>query len=276
MKNNKERDPELQKELDTLQKSLKTLEIPADEIEKALKKAEDKYMKEKGDDNEKDPENGDALQKSLEGLFKALGDRMEKALTKGFEDLKGNLPGTTATPSTSLNKSIEGGEDDKNKDPEDKEPENKEPEVKEPENKEPETKTEEPDIEKSLNNKFSEFGAMINGLTDLVKCFGEKQSTLEKSFNEFLDAPVQRPQAVRGSYQTIEKGIRTDNNGSKVVSYANPNAVMSVVESAVSKTSDPLEKKMVNDAIVNFNVCKSLNSSQEGLVTRLTGVQFEK
>lgn len=287
MKNNKVKDPELQKQLDDLQKSLQALNVGDEIIKGALKNAEQKYAEEKGDGENTPPSNDyDGLQKSLEGMFKNLGDRLTDSISKGFGDLKGSLPGTTATPTTSLNKSVEasengeGGEDGKNKEPETKpvdKPDDKTEPTDSPKNDPPKTNPdEESEMMKSLNGKFSEFGATMNGLVDMVKSLGEKQGTLEKSFNEYLDAPVQRPQAVRGHYQTIQKGIQTDVNGEKVVSYRNQGAAMNVIESAAMKTADPMEKKMVNDAIMNYNICKSLNSTEEGLITRLTGVKFEQ
>lgn len=254
---------------DELRKSLLDI-FSTEEVDQMIEKAEKegkfdkKEMGEKSDDEktvdeeavEKEDEDDDDVKKAYDKIMSMKSD-LDKSMTN-FLDKFGKMPGVK-TPDTDITKKAEEDQLEKKK------------EVIE--------KSEVNDFEKAFGSKFDEIQKSFTDRLDAQSKVNEEIVKALHNVSETVNQIAQTPnplKALTGKYQFIEKGEKTDENGKRVVSLRDKEAVQNEISKAIDKISDETDQQIVRDLLSDYTVTNRVNPKGLNIVKKALDIEFEK
>lgn len=133
------------------------------------------------------------------------------------------------------------------------------------------------DLTKSISEKFDTLTKSLSPITDSIKAIGERQDNIEKSIKEYLNSPAGQFKGFLGDYNVIEKGIKKDEKGDKVISVSlNRDAALDEMEKAFNKSNNAQEKQVLENGITQLSFAGSCSDEAIALTKSLTGNTLEK
>lgn len=245
---------------DELIKSLQEFDFTQEEIDSFIQKAEkdgkfepkskEEEENEKTVDEEKveKVEDKDEMKKAFDKIMD-MKTEIDKSMTE-FLDKFGRVPGMP-TPTDFTKKSEE---DELNK-------------------------AEKEDIQKAFVGKFDEISKSIENRFESQTRVNEEIVKSLKEMSETVNAIAEAPnpfKGIRNSYNFIEKSEKTDENGKKVVSLRNKEQVEKLIEKAIDKTEDSIDKKELRDTLSDYSIAGKIRPAGFDIVKKALEIEFEK